>query len=154
VHHQSPALHLTIGTINFRGHSGESYRFRACPMDSRFKAVGGVYVFTERIFDNPTFLTKASHRLLAIGNAQSLAGVLITKAARARLVAQGANCICVLVAVDEAQRIEIENDLVEANASACGLLLRLVHLSPPAMREPAVNADTIPPLVASATDAP
>jgi hypothetical protein len=156
VRHESSAVHPETATINFRGHSGERYRFHAYPLDSRFKAVGGVYVFTERIFDNPTFPTKASHRSLAIGNTQSLAKALVTKAMHATLVARGANCVCVLVVADEARRIEIENDLVDANASASGLLLRLVHLSPPTTREVAVSpgADTTTPLTEPAADAP
>jgi hypothetical protein len=61
----------------------------------------------------------------------------------------------VLVVVDQAQRIEIENDLVDANATECGLLLRLRHLSPPAMRELSVSpaADATTPPTTSRTDA-
>ena len=84
-------------------------------MDTKFKAIGGVYLVTKRVFENRTFPTKASHQPLAIGQTADLAASFVTSAERSKLAEQGANCICVCAVADEARRIEIEKDLIEGN---------------------------------------
>lgn len=118
-------------TVNFKGKSGERYRFQAWSMDTKFKAIGGVYVITRRTYEDRTFPTKASHKSLAIGHAPSLDAALVNKAERSKLIAQGANCICVCAVSDEARRVEIEQDLIEGNEQWGGLLHYLFHLPVP-----------------------
>jgi hypothetical protein len=101
--------------INFKGKSGERYRFQAWPMDTKFKAMGGVYIITKRACENRTFPTKASHQPLAIGQTADLAASLVTSGERSKLTEQGANCICVCAVAEEARRLEIEKDLIEGN---------------------------------------
>ena len=100
--------------ITFKGKSGERYRFQAWPIDAKFKAIAGVFVVTRRACENRTFPTKASHHALAVGQTASLDSA-ITRAERTKLIEQGANCICVYAAADEARRMEIETDLVDGN---------------------------------------
>ena len=127
----SPAPYPKSSTINFQGKSGERYRFQAWPMDTKFKAVGGVYIVTKRAFEDRTFPTKASHRPLAIGQTPDLAASFVTEAERSKLTAQGANCICVCAVADEARRVEIEKDLIEGNEQWGGRLHYLFHPAVP-----------------------
>lgn len=117
-------------TVTFKGRSGERYRFQAWPLETRFKAVGGVYIVTRRSFEDRTFPTKARHQSLAIGQAANLAEAL-SKADRTKLIAHGANCVCVLAVADEARRSVIEKDLVEGNEQWGGMLHYLFHAPVP-----------------------
>jgi len=109
-------------------------------MDTKFKAVAGLYIITKRGFEDRTFPTKASHRPLAIGQAPDLAAALVTKSELGKLVTQGANCICVCAVPDEARRLEIERDLVEGNEQWGGRLHYLFHPDVPE-KAPGVAVD-------------
>ena len=124
-------LDQNSSTITFKGKSGERYRFQAWPMGTKFKAVGGVYIITRRTFDDRTFATKASHQALAIGQTPDLASSLVSESEQSKLTAQGANCVCVCAAADEARRIQIEKDLVEGNEQWGGRLHYLFHADVP-----------------------
>lgn len=109
-------------------------------MNTKFKAVGGLYIITNRGFEDRTFPSKAGHRPLAIGQTADLASALVTKSEFAKLVTQGANCVCVCAIADEARRVEIEKDLVEGNEQWGG---RLHYLFQPHVSEkaPGVSSD-------------
>jgi hypothetical protein len=117
----------TSSTITFKGMSGERYCFQAWPIDTKFKAIGGVYIVTKRACEDRTFPTKASHRPLAIGQTSDLSTALVTASERAKLGAQGANCVCVCAVADEARRVEIEKDLIDGNEQWGGRLHYLFH---------------------------
>ncbi|MGZ5259295.1 MAG: hypothetical protein ACXWC0_16880, partial [Burkholderiales bacterium] len=69
-------------TVTFTGKSGERYCFQAWPMDTKFKAIAGVYVITKRSFEDRTFQTRASHTSLGIGQTNNLGVLLATKSDR------------------------------------------------------------------------
>ena len=123
----------TIGTVIFKGRSGEEFRFHAWPLTAKFKAVGGVYIVTKRSFEDRTFTTKASHQPLVIGHTADLADALISRSQLAKLTAQGANCICVLAVADAVSRGEIEKDLIDGNEDFRGRLQSLYYLVEPAV---------------------
>ena len=77
----------------------------------------------------------ASHRSLAIGETDNLAAALASKSDLEKLVARGANCICVLAIADKARRLEIQKDIIDGHAHLSGLLPPLIHLSAPASPE-------------------
>jgi hypothetical protein len=129
----APAPDRTIGTVIFKGKSGEEYRFNAWPLTAKFKAVGGVYIVTKRSFEDRTFTTKASHQPLVIGHTADLADALITRSQLEKLTAQGANCICVLAVADPVRRGEIEKDLIDGNEDFRGRLQSLYYLVEPAV---------------------
>ena len=106
----------TSSNITFRGKSGERYCFQAWPLHTKLKAMGGgVYIITAREYLDRTFPTKASHRCLALGQTADLAVTAHTKAELGKLVAQGANCICVYPVAGDSARLEIEKDLIDGN---------------------------------------
>jgi hypothetical protein len=128
-------------TINFLGKSGKSYCFQAWPLGTVLRAVGGgIYIFTARECVDRTFPTKASHRCLAVGRTPNLAAPMLTKAELAKIVAQGANCLCVYPVGAESDRLAIEKDLIEGN-ERCGhglqyLFDRVVPPRPPGGTSP------------------
>lgn len=135
----SPAS-STSSTITFKGRSGERYSFQAWPLETKFKAVGGVYIVTRRSFEDRTFPTKARHQSLAIGQTANLADAL-SKTDRTKLTAHGANCVCVYAVADEARRTAIEKDLVEGNEQWGGMLHYLFH-APVPEQAPGAEAPT------------
>jgi hypothetical protein len=132
----STTSHFRSSTINFKGKSGERYRFQAWPIDTKFKPMGGIYIVTKRECLDRTFPTKATHRCLAIGQTADLAALAFTEAELSKLTTQGANCICVYALADETRRVEIEKDLIEGNEQWGGGLYYLFH---PAVSEKAVD---------------
>lgn len=125
------APHPTSSIINFQGKSGQRYRFQAWAMNTKFKAMGGIYVVTRRECLDRTFPSKATHRCLAIGETADLAASALTKTELAALTKQGANCICVYAVPDAARRAEIEKDLIEGNEQWGGRLRYLFHAAVP-----------------------
>jgi hypothetical protein len=91
-------------------------------LDVRPRPIGGVFVVTQRTYEDPTFRTKANHRSLAIGETKNLADPLMTISDRNKLVARDANCLCIFAAADEARRREIVADLIEGNEQWGGVL--------------------------------
>ena len=127
--------HHTSTIMSFRGHSGETYRFQVLPIGTKLKALAGVYLLTERTFEDRTYPGTASHRSLAIGETDNLAAALASKSDLEKLVARGANCICVLAIADKARRLEIQKDIIDGHAHLSGLLPSLINLSAPASPE-------------------
>jgi hypothetical protein len=136
----SAISHSGGSTINFRGKSGERYRFQAWPIDTKFKAVGGIYIVTKRECLDRTFPTKATHRCLAIGQTADLAEPVFTDAELSKLTMQGANCLCVYALADESRRAEIEQDLIEGNEQWGAGLYYVFH--PAAANAPEVSGDS------------
>lgn len=120
-------------TVVFKGKSGERFSFRAWPLATKFKAVGGVYLVTKRTFEDRTFTTKATHAPLVIGHTANLADALMNPSQLEKLTARGANCICVRTEADAARRAEIEKDLIEGNEDFRGRLQSLKFLALPAV---------------------
>ena len=120
-----------MSSVTFKGKSGQGYSFQAWPIDTKFKAIGGVYIVTSRTFDDRTFRTKASHKPIAIGKTASLDVPVLTKTELKKLIDKGANCICVCAVPDAERRASIEQDLVDANEQFGGLLY-LFHTPVPA----------------------
>lgn len=106
------------GSIFFSGKSGEKYHFQVWPMETRFKPVAAVYLVTKRAYDNNSY-RRACHDAIYIGQTEDLSGALAAGAQLERFKKFGANCICVLALADEARRIAIEQDLLDAHSTHC-----------------------------------
>ena len=92
-----------------------------------------MYLVTKRSFEDATFTTKATHQPLVIGHTANLADALVSASQLVKLVAQGANCICVCAVADAEHRAHIEKDLIEGNEDFRGRLQSLYYLSDPAV---------------------
>lgn len=127
--------------VTFQGKSGTRYRFQAWPMDTKFKAAGGIYIVTKRECLDRTFPTMATHRCLAIGQTANFAASVLTKPELSKLTKQGANCICVHAVADEVRRLEIEKDLIEGNEQWGGQLHYLFRAEVPG-RAPGISDES------------
>jgi hypothetical protein len=127
----TPAPAGKSSTMRFQGKSGQRYSFQAWPLGTRFKAIGAVFVFTKRTFEDRTFTTKASHQLLGIGQTASLTATLASAAEAQKIGARGANCICIYSEPNEARRAAVERDLLEGNEQSRESLHYLFHPTVP-----------------------
>lgn len=104
-----------IADATFEGSNG-SYCFGVYPVDTSFKAVGAVYIFTQRTEDAAG---KGTHSFLYIGQTDSLADRLPRHEKWPCARRNGVNCICVHVDNDEGSRLYKETDLRAANNTPC-----------------------------------
>lgn len=96
------------GTVVFRGHSGQDYRFRVWPIGTQFKPLAGVCLFSKRSYSNRNFAQTASHECLHIGQTPDLSRISYDAPHT-----KGADCVCLYLATDETHRLFVERDLVE-----------------------------------------
>ena len=101
---------MRIGSVVFKGRSGETYRFEVWPMETRFRPAGAVYFVTKREITAGTF-TRAGHEHLYLGTTPDLSGPLGTPVELAWLTQHGANCVCLYAAAGEPARTAIQQDL-------------------------------------------
>lgn len=109
---------MKYGHIIFRGKSGQTYRFEAWSLETKFKPLAGVYFVTRRGNEDSNY-NRASHEHIYIGHAASLAEPMGNQAQLASFKKHGANCVCVYAAESEERRIAIEQDLLQAYPTAC-----------------------------------
>jgi hypothetical protein len=105
---------MHLGYIVFCGKSGEEYRFECRDFETRFRAIGAIYVVTRRRTEGAGY-RRAHHETLYIGHAPSLASLVSAQSPFAAFAQHGANCLCVYAANTEERRIAIRDDLVAAH---------------------------------------
>ena len=66
---------------------------------------------------------------------------MLTAAELKKLVAQGANCICVYPVADESSRVRIEQDLIEGN-DQWGAQLQFLFRAPVPERAPGISGES------------
>ena len=118
---------MRYGSITFTGKSGEKYRFDAWSLETRFKALGAVYFVTRRAMENTTY-NRASHDNIYIGQTASLADPFDTHSRFGCFTKYGANCVCVHLLENEAQRNAVENDLLDLHSTHCNQRQRVTRL--------------------------
>jgi len=119
------------GNVTFVGKSGERYHFQAWSLEARFKSVAAVYFVTRRAYDNSTY-RRACHDGIFIGQTVDLSGSLTDEVQLERFRKYGANCVCVHLLADEAQRIAVEQDLLDAHRTHCNHQARAARVFGPA----------------------
>lgn len=110
-----------ISSVKFTlsGASGKEYSFSMYTLDTDFKAVGGIYVFTNRHIDGDRY----SHTLIYCGKTGDLSTRFDNHHKAACIKKNNANCICVLQVDSEKERTNIETDLLEGNKFTCNEVL-------------------------------
>ena len=120
--HPTSGEHIaTYRRIVFTGKSGQKYYFHAWPLATRFKSLGAVFFVTKRSLDNKTYVRSARHEYIFIGKTDNLNAPLASQDALERFARHGANCICVHLVANEAQRLAAEQDLIAGNNTHCNL---------------------------------
>jgi len=104
-----------IANATFAGESGEEYKFVAYSIDTTFKNVGAVYIFTKRTKKDGNW----SHKFLYIGESEDLGDRIANHDKWDCVNENGANCICVKTVEDEDERLDIETNLINGNETPC-----------------------------------
>lgn len=104
-----------ITGATFKGKRG-SYSFEVYSLDTSFKAVGAVYIFTKRTIGVGG---KGTHAFIYIGETDSLKDRIPNHEKWSCIERNGANCICVHRDDDEDSRLTKETDLRDGNATPC-----------------------------------
>ena len=100
-----------LGTVTFRGQSGEFYRFNVLPSDEIRTAKSCVCMFTQRTYNGTATLSRdvtGTHNIMFVRKAED-----IHDSEADEIIAIGANCVCILVVDNKKKREEIERDLIE-----------------------------------------
>ena len=105
---------MQLGHIIFPGRSGEEYHFECWDLETRFRAIGAIYVVTRRRAEGAGY-RHAHHETLYIGQVSSLASLAVAPSPLAAFAQHGANCLCVYAVESEERRIAIRDDLVAAH---------------------------------------
>lgn len=106
---------LTNNSYSLKGASGKEYTFGIYSLDTSFKEVGGVYIFTKRVKNE----NKYSHTNIYIGKTDDLSTRFDNHHKAACINMEGCNCICVMKVDTKKDRTEYETDLLLANNTTC-----------------------------------
>lgn len=113
---------LTDAIYTATGKSGRKYNFGIYSMDTNFKAVGGIYIFTKREMGRDG---KYAHTTVYCGRTEDLSARFNNHHKADDIREKGANCLCVLGVSTENVRTEIERDILGCtdNSFPCNDLL-------------------------------
>ncbi len=106
---------ITENKYTLEGKSGIKYKFYIYTLDTSFKEVGGIYIFTKRSKSNEGYL----HSNIYIGKTNDLSSRLENHHKKECINKHKANCICVMQIDNENKRTEIETDLLLGNITPC-----------------------------------
>lgn len=110
---------LTESKFTITGKSGNVYEFYIYDMDTVFKDVGGIYIFTKRTSNNDKF----SHDLIYCGKTDDLSTRFNNHHKEDCVKKNEANCICVKTVTSEKERTNIEEDILLGNNFKCNEVL-------------------------------
>ena len=102
-----------FGNLMMSGKSGEKYCFQTWSYNTRFRSVGAVFFVSKRLFNDKNF-HRASHQIIYIGQTANMSEPMGPVTQLEAFEKQGVNCVCVYAAADEAQRVNILEDLIAA----------------------------------------
>ena len=105
-----------IGTMNVVGKSGTEYAFGLYPSRTGFKALGAVYIITERTAKSGG---GGSHKYLYVGETGDLSTRFDDHHKQGCFDRNGANCIGVHLDDSEDSRLTKESDLHDAHDWPC-----------------------------------
>jgi predicted GIY-YIG superfamily endonuclease len=106
-----------LGTVTFKGSSGDSYEFNAYQWGTNFKEdYGAVYFVTKR-----TKKTDGgySHTSIYVGQTEDLSTRFDNHHKQECFDSHQKNCVCIYNEQDEDTRLEIEQDLIENYDPPC-----------------------------------
>jgi hypothetical protein len=110
---------LTESIFTVKGASGTKYEFNIYSLDTNFKAIGGIYIFTQRSNSNQQF----ERNLVYCGKTNDLSNRFESHHKEDCIRQNGANCICVMLVSSEQERRAIEADILSGNDFKCNEIL-------------------------------
>jgi hypothetical protein len=106
---------ITENKYTLKGESGKEYSFGIYSLDTSFKEIGGIYIFTKRTKSGE----KYSHSNKYIGKTNDLSTRFDNHHKAECIGNNNANCICIMSVKSEDDRTEIETDLLLGNNTSC-----------------------------------
>jgi hypothetical protein len=104
-----------IADATFTGKSGQTYNFGVYTIDTTFKNVGGVYIFSKRTVSDG----KGTHSFIYIGETDDLCERIACHEKWPCVERNGANAICTHAEGDGKKRLDIEADLRNGGDTPC-----------------------------------
>jgi hypothetical protein len=111
---------VTEAQLTITGKSGKKYSFDIYSLDTIFKAVGGIYVFTRRYQGADS---KYNHDYIYCGKTDDLSTRFDNHHKEDCIKKNKANCICVMGVSTEKERTTIEEDILKGNNFKCNDVL-------------------------------
>lgn len=111
---------VTTTQFTITGKSGTIYSFDIYTTDTKFKAIGGIYIFTKRFQGTDQ---KFYHVIIYCGKAEDLSTRFNDHHKQDCIDKNKANCICIKSVSTETERIEIETDILNGNNFKCNEVL-------------------------------
>ena len=105
----------SLGKAMFKSKSGNQYRFKVFPLDTRFRQISGIYMIAHRDRGNHA---GHRHKILYVGNTEDFSQPFEKHRKAQDLMRLGANCICVQSDKSEKSRLDKERDLIAAFSPA------------------------------------
>jgi len=106
----------SIGIINFKGSSGQSYEFDIYPWRTSFNPIEAVYVITKRY---KTSDGDYNHKVVYIGQTEDLSERFDNHHKADCFTKYNANCICIHKEKSKSEREKIEEDLISHYNPLC-----------------------------------
>jgi len=104
-----------VADTNLCGASGTKYKFGVYTLETSFKNIGAVYIFTKRVEND----VKRNRDFLYIGQTEELADRIYNHEKWPRLERNDVHFVCVHVDENENSRQRKEADLLQAVESTC-----------------------------------
>ncbi len=111
---------LTNNVLTIVGKSGKKYTFKLYTIDTKFKPLSAIYLFTERYVSTNN---KYNHNLIYCGMTGDLSIRFKDHHKDGCIEKHNANCICIFSVDTEKERKEIETDILEAKSFLCNEVL-------------------------------
>lgn len=106
----------SLGKARFKSKTGNQYRFKVFPLNTRFRNIGGIYLIAYRCHSHRGGYR---HKILYVGNTEDFSQPFEKHRKSQDLMRLGANCICVQSDKSEESRMEKERDLIAAFSPLC-----------------------------------
>jgi hypothetical protein len=106
----------SLGKATYKSKSGNQYRFKVFPLNTRFRKIGGIYLIARRGHSNHG---GHRHKVLFVGHTNDFSQPFERHRKAQELKQLGANCICVQSDQSEESRLGKERELIVAFGPAC-----------------------------------
>jgi hypothetical protein len=106
----------SLGKARFTSKSGNQYRFKVFPLNTRFRKLGGIYLIACRSHGDEG---GHRHKILYVGSTTDFSQPFEKHRKAEDLVRLGANCICVQSDESAKSRQGKERDLIAAFSPVC-----------------------------------
>ena len=106
----------SLGKVTFTSKTGDRYRFKVFPLQTRFRKIGGVYLITYR---GHGAQGGHRHKILYVGKTEDFSLPFEKPDKVDNLVRLGANCICMHSDPSEESRHKTEQALIAAFSPMC-----------------------------------